>query len=80
MEVIGLQKMQLSQIRHAKKIKRIFFDFISLRAFFSAAELCRLSMAATSLGVAQSSLSRQISTLEVELGGSYSIAQGEECR
>jgi DNA-binding transcriptional LysR family regulator len=63
-----------------KKDKKDFFDFILLRAFSSAAEFCSLSMAATSLGVAQSSLSRQISTLEVELGGSYSIAQGEECR
>lgn len=44
-------------------------DFISLRAFSSAAELGSLSRAATSVGVAQSALSRQISALEVELGG-----------
>lgn len=44
-------------------------DFISLRTFASAAELGSLSRAATSLGIAQSALSRQISALEAELGG-----------
>lgn len=44
-------------------------DFVSLRAFSSAAELGSLSRAATSLGVAQSALSRQISALEGDLGG-----------
>jgi LysR family transcriptional regulator, nitrogen assimilation regulatory protein len=44
-------------------------DFTSLRTFSSAAELGSLSRAATALGMAQSALSRQISTLETELGG-----------
>lgn len=41
----------------------------NLRIFASAAELGSLSRAATSLGIAQSALSRQISALEAEFGG-----------
>jgi LysR family nitrogen assimilation transcriptional regulator len=44
-------------------------DFTSLRTFASVAELGSLSRSATSLGMAQSALSRQISALEAELGG-----------
>jgi LysR family transcriptional regulator, nitrogen assimilation regulatory protein len=51
-------------------------DFISLRTFVSAAELGSLSRAATSLGMAQSALSRQITALEAELGGRLFLRTG----
>ncbi|HEY1287739.1 MAG TPA: LysR family transcriptional regulator [Burkholderiales bacterium] len=44
-------------------------DLKGLRAFCSVAEFGSFSRAATALGVAQSVLSRQVSALELELGG-----------